>query len=114
MRIATLCPRPIEESEQAHRGDEADSSGKPSDPCEISVTCLWASSIVSLISFSAAAKRFLAAALPKAKQDLEDYLQSCSRPGSAHRRNAMHKAQAIARRDVVPWLQTEAGRRKNW
>ena len=53
-------------------------------------------------------KAFLAAALPKAKQDLEDYLQSAPRTlGSAHRRNAMHKAQAIARRDVVPWLQTE-------
>jgi GTP-binding protein EngB required for normal cell division len=53
-------------------------------------------------------KAFLAATLPKAKHELEDYLQTAPRTlGSAHRRNAMHKAQAIALRDVVPWLQTE-------
>jgi hypothetical protein len=53
-------------------------------------------------------KAFLAATLPGAKQELEDYLRSAPRTlGSIHRRNAMHAAQAIGRRDVVPWLQTE-------
>jgi GTP-binding protein EngB required for normal cell division len=53
-------------------------------------------------------KAFLAAATPKARQELEAYLQSAPRVrGSIHRRNAMHEAQLIARRDVVPWLQTE-------
>jgi len=53
-------------------------------------------------------KAFLAATLPKAKQELEDYLQTAPRElGSAHRRSAMHRAQFIVRRDVVPWLQPE-------
>jgi hypothetical protein len=58
--------------------------------------------------FLARRKAFLAATLPKAKQELETYLQRAHRAlGSAHRRNAMHEAQAIARRDIVPWLQIE-------
>ena len=53
-------------------------------------------------------KAFLATMLPMAKQELESYLQTAPRVlGSAHRRGAMQKAQAIARRDVVPWLQIE-------
>jgi hypothetical protein len=53
-------------------------------------------------------KAFLAATLPKAKQELEAYLQTAPRAlGSVHRRSAMHHVQSIARRDVVPWLQIE-------
>jgi hypothetical protein len=53
-------------------------------------------------------KAFLATTLPQARQEFEDYLQTAPRTrGSAHRRNAMRKSQAIARQIVVPWLQTE-------
>lgn len=53
-------------------------------------------------------KTFLAASLPKAEEEFEVYLRAAPRTlGSVHRRNAMRKAQEIARRDVVPWLQNE-------
>jgi ribosome biogenesis GTPase A len=53
-------------------------------------------------------KAFLAAVFPKATEEFEQFLRSSQRTlGSAHRRHVMREAQAIARRDVVPWLQTE-------
>ncbi len=53
-------------------------------------------------------KAFLAAVMPKATQEFESFLRSAPRTlGSVHRRHVMHEAQTIARRDVVPWLQTE-------
>jgi hypothetical protein len=53
-------------------------------------------------------KAFLAAELPKAQQEFEAYLHEAPRArGSVHRRNAMQKAQEIARREVAPWLQSE-------
>ena len=53
-------------------------------------------------------KSFLAAVMPKATEEFETFLRSAPRTlGSAHRRYVMREAQSIARRDVVPWLQTE-------
>lgn len=53
-------------------------------------------------------RAFLAATLPGAKREMEDFLDSAPHVrGSVHRRDAMHKAQAITRRLVIPWLQTE-------
>ena len=53
-------------------------------------------------------KAFLAAVMPKATEEFEQTLRSAPRRlGSAHRRYAMREAHAIARREVVPWLQTE-------
>jgi hypothetical protein len=53
-------------------------------------------------------KAFLATVLPKAVAEFEKFVRSSPRIlGSAYRRHVMHEAQRIARRDVVPWLQTE-------
>ncbi len=53
-------------------------------------------------------KAFLASVMPKATEEFESFLRSAPRTlGSVHRRYVMHEAQAIVRRDVVPWLQTE-------
>jgi len=53
-------------------------------------------------------KAFLAAALPKATEEFNNFLHATPRTlGSIHRRLVMHEAQAIARRYVVPWLPTE-------
>jgi ribosome biogenesis GTPase A len=53
-------------------------------------------------------KAYLAAVMPAATQEFDNFLRSAPRfLGSAHRRHVMREAQAIARRDVVPWLQTE-------
>ena len=53
-------------------------------------------------------KAFLAAVLPKATEEFEIFMRAAPRTlGSAHRRHVMHEAQSIARRDIVPWLQTE-------
>ena len=54
-------------------------------------------------------KAFLAEALPKAREEFENFMHSAPRSlGSVHRRYLMHQAQNISRRDVVPWLQTES------
>lgn len=54
-------------------------------------------------------KAFLAATLPNATVEFESSLRSAPRSlGSEHRRYVMREAQNIARRDVVPWLQTES------
>jgi GTP-binding protein EngB required for normal cell division len=56
-------------------------------------------------------KAFLASALPKASQELEDALPSVgSGWGPAHRRRAMRRAQEIARQRVTPWLKPEQER----
>ncbi len=53
-------------------------------------------------------KAFLASVTPKATEEFERFLHSAPRMlGSVHRRYVMHEAQAIVRRDVVPWLQAE-------
>ena len=53
-------------------------------------------------------KACLAAVLPKANQEFENFLRSAPRTlGSVHRRHLMRQAQDIARREIVPWLQTE-------
>ena len=53
-------------------------------------------------------KSFLAEVQPKAREEFERFIRSAPRSlGSVHRRYVMHEAQNIARRDVVPWLQTE-------
>ena len=59
--------------------------------------------------FLARRKEFLAESLPKGMEELESYIRSAPLSfGSAHRRHLTHRAQEIARRDVVPWLQTES------
>ncbi len=53
-------------------------------------------------------KAFLAAVMAKATEEFEPILRSAPRRlGSAHRRHVMREALAIARREVVPWLQVE-------
>jgi hypothetical protein len=53
-------------------------------------------------------KAFLASLSPRANQELEGGLQSISRGlGPSYRRRVMHEAQEVARRHVLPWLQTE-------
>jgi GTP-binding protein EngB required for normal cell division len=53
-------------------------------------------------------KLFVAEMMPKATAEFENFLGSAPRTlGSVHRRYVMREAQAIARRDIVPWLQTE-------
>jgi ribosome biogenesis GTPase A len=54
-------------------------------------------------------KAFLAAVLPKATAEFESFMRSAPRSlGSVHRRYVMREAQDIARRDVVPWVQSES------
>lgn len=53
-------------------------------------------------------RSFLAAAMLKAADEFERFLRSAPRTlGPAYRRHIMREAQVIARRDVIPWLQTE-------
>ncbi len=53
-------------------------------------------------------KSFLAALMPRATEEFESFLRSAPRAlCSAHRRRIMREAQAIVRREVVPWLQSE-------
>jgi hypothetical protein len=53
-------------------------------------------------------KAFLASVLPNATAEFETFMRSAPRTlGSVYRRHVMHEAQSIARRDIVPWLQTE-------
>jgi hypothetical protein len=53
-------------------------------------------------------KKFLASVLPQAHEELENLLRSLPRSlGPSYRRAAMRQAQEIARRHVLPWLQTE-------
>jgi len=53
-------------------------------------------------------KRFLASALPHARQEFETAILSLPRgPGPAYRRRMMKQAQGIARRHVLPWLKPE-------
>ncbi len=53
-------------------------------------------------------KKFLAAVLPSSTAEFEKFLRHAPPAfGSAHRRYVMRQAQNIARREVVPWLQTE-------
>lgn len=58
--------------------------------------------------FSNRRKSFLAKSMPEVKEVFENVLCSAPRAlGSTHRRYVMREAQAIARRTVVPWLQSE-------
>ena len=53
-------------------------------------------------------KAFLASLSPRANQEFDQALQAVSRGiGPAHRRRVMREAQEVARRHVLPWLQTE-------
>jgi hypothetical protein len=53
-------------------------------------------------------KAFLASLLPHAGQEFEQALQSVPRGmGPSYRRRVMREAQDVARRHVLPWLQTE-------
>jgi hypothetical protein len=53
-------------------------------------------------------KAFLTSLSPQASRELDQALQPVScRMGPSHRRQVMHAAQEVARRHVLPWLQTE-------
>ena len=53
-------------------------------------------------------KTFLASVSPRASREFEQALQSVTRGmGPSYRRQLMREAQEVARRHVLPWLQTE-------
>ncbi|HXX24031.1 MAG TPA: dynamin family protein [Terriglobia bacterium] len=53
-------------------------------------------------------RAFLASVSPQANSELEEALQTVSRGmGPSYRRRVMREAQEVARRHVLPWLQTE-------
>jgi ribosome biogenesis GTPase A len=53
-------------------------------------------------------KAFLARELGRATEEFEGFIRAAPRTlGSVHRRYVMREAQAIARREIVPWLQPE-------
>jgi hypothetical protein len=99
--------RPIEESEQRITAMKQTLADAEQSMRELGYLLMGEQHRLSDF-FRGRRKAFLAAALPKATQEFEDFLHSAPRIlGSAHRRYVMHEAQAISRRDVVPWLQTE-------
>jgi GTP-binding protein EngB required for normal cell division len=102
--------RPIEESEQrieAMRGTIAEAERSLHD---LSYLFMGDQHRLSDL-FLERRKAFLSEALPRAKTEFESELQDIPRRyGPRFRRQAMHLAQTVASRHVLPWLTTEQAR----